>query len=121
MSQLQIALKTEKQKFGSYPLPGDAFQIVNSGSANVVAHQGFLNGKVATNEISKYPTDPASLRPYAYSTTKNRLAFQIGMLLEEGKGRAFLDGDYKSVAMNVLPSIVLALSAASGSQVEIAD
>ena len=121
MSQLKISLKTEKQKSGAYPMPGSTFRIANSGAENPVANQGFLNSEVATNEISKYPTDPLTQKPYAYSTVKNRQAFQIGMTLEEGDGRALLEGDYKSVSVNVLPSIMLAIAASAGSSAEIAD
>lgn len=122
MDRLKIALKSEKQKTGAYPAPGDAFQLINSGAANVAAYQGFFNEKVANNEITKYPTDPETGTHYPYSTTKNRQAFQLATVVEDADPwKAYVEGDYKSVAMNVLPSLMLAMNGPAGSQVEIAD
>lgn len=122
VDQLKMSLKSEKQKTGAYPKPGDAFVIVNSGSANVAAYQGFFNSNVAINDLAKYPADPLTKTSYSYSTTKNRQSFQIGTVVEDSEPwKSYLDGDYKTVCKNVLPSLVLATSGAVDSQVEIAD
>jgi len=122
IDQLKITLKSEKQKSGAYPKPGDAFLIVSSGSANVAAYQGYLNSKVAINDFTKYPEDPLTKKNYPYSTTKNRQAFQLATVTEDvDPWKAYVDGDYKTVAKNVLPSIVLAMTGAENAQIEISD
>lgn len=115
-------LKSEKQKTGAYPKPGSAFLIVNSGSANVAAYQGRMDPQVAINDLTKYPQDPLTKLHYPYSTTKNRQAFQLAAITEDADPwKAYVDGDYKTVAKSVLPSIVLAMSGSEGSFVEIGD
>lgn len=95
---------------------------MNSGSANVAAYQGYMNSQVAINDLTKYPEDPLTKNNYPYSTTKNRQAFQLATVVEDSDPwKAYVDGDYKTVAKNVLPSIVVAMSGSEGSFVEIGD
>lgn len=117
-----MALKSEKQKTGAYPRPGDAFTIINTAPSHVAAYQGFFNSKVAINDLTKYPEDPLTKKNYPYSTTKNRQAFQLATVMEDVEPKkAYVDGDYKTVAKTVLPSIILAMTGSEGSLVEIGD
>lgn len=117
-----MALKSEKQKTGTYPRPGDAFTIISSGASNVAAYQGFFNSKVAINDLTKYPQDPLTKKHYSYSTTKNRQAFQLATVTEDVEPwKAYVEGDYKTVAKTVMPSIILAMTGAEGDQVEISE
>lgn len=96
--------------------------IVNSGSGNVAAYQGFMNPKVAINDLTKYPEDPLAKNNYPYATTKNRQAFQLATVTEDANPWiAYVDGDYKTVAKQILPSIILAMTGAENAQVEIGD
>jgi prepilin-type N-terminal cleavage/methylation domain-containing protein len=118
---LKVLLKSEKQRVGAYPLPGNLFNIVNSGSANVVAKQGVFNTDVPMNNLTKYPKDPTTMGHYPYSISKNRQSYQFFTVLETASTNlsAYVDGDYKVVAKNVLPSLLLAVSVAPGSTIEI--
>jgi hypothetical protein len=54
--------------------------------------------------------DPDLDTPYIYSTTRNKQEYQIAMSLENNDSPiALLQGSYKSVSKNILPTIVLAL------------
>jgi prepilin-type N-terminal cleavage/methylation domain-containing protein len=120
INQMKMLLKSERQKTGSYPVPGSAFWIVNSGTGNPVAEQGTMDTTVAINGLSRYPQDPVTNTYYPYSVTKNLQAFQIATVVEASfPPSAYVDGDYKSVAVNVLPSLLLAMTGAAGSNVEI--
>jgi len=101
----QIAL--HKKQRGSYPLPGDTFEIHNRWE--VVAYQWFMNNKVALTTANSIPKDPDIDRFYTYSTSTNRQEYEIALSLENNEDPyAIVDGSYKSVAKNILPSLVLA-------------
>lgn len=122
LSQLKMTLKSEKQKVGVYPTPGSNFEIVHFGTSNIVAYQGFFDPLTAVNDSSKYPKDPTTGGYYPYSTTKNGQWFQLATINESANPMtAYLDGDYKSVAPDILPSLMLAISTSTGSYVEIGD
>lgn len=81
-----------------------------------------MNSRVAINDLTKYPEDPLTKKNYPYSTTKNRQAFQIATVTEDVEPwKAYVDGDYKTVAKQILPSIILAMTGAENAQVEIGD
>jgi len=112
MWNLKMSLKNHKLKNWSYPVPGNFFDITNSW---VIIKQWFLNENVYTQEIIKKPTDPlVKTRYYTYSITNNKLFFQIAMSLEDNLSkndydmRAYVDGDYQSLNIDFIPSIVFA-------------
>ncbi|MDD2487197.1 MAG: LamG domain-containing protein [Candidatus Gracilibacteria bacterium] len=119
MANIKVALTSSKQKTGSFPYPSENFSIMNSGSLNIEAYQGILDENVSLNTIKEIPKDPRINIYYPYSIVKNKQDFQIGMTLENnGKNIAYVDGTYKTVAKNVFPSLLLAVSG-SGQQFEI--
>jgi hypothetical protein len=106
VGEMKIALRTSKQRSGSYPKPGDASNITYSGSG--IAYQGLFNQSLAINTISQIPTDPKlTNKYYSYSTTWNRQNFQIGLSMEQEGGTwySYVDGDYRPVAKTILPSL----------------
>lgn len=118
MAKLKSSLKLYKSKRWIYPLPWDYFNITNSWF--IIAQQWFLNDWVALSTLDKIPYDPESKTPYVYSTTLSKLEFQIAMTMENWDFPiALLDWDYKSVSKNILPTIVLALTATWWTNVEI--
>ncbi|QFR39515.1 prepilin-type N-terminal cleavage/methylation domain-containing protein [Candidatus Gracilibacteria bacterium 28_42_T64] len=109
LAKVSSALKIYKQKRGFYADPGDSFTITNSGT--VVINQGKLNENVFLNTLDKLPSDPKNGESYFYSTTVNKQEFQIAGTLENGDNNiSLLDGNYKSVSSNVLPTIILAIT-----------
>lgn len=77
---------------------------------------------MAINDLTKYPEDPLTRKNYPYSTTKNRQSFQLATIMEDVEPwKAYVDGDYKTVAKTVLPSIMLAMTGSEGSLVEIGE
>jgi len=106
MWNIKISLRTSKQRTGSYPTPGNKYSITNSWV--IIAYQGWFDQSLAISTLSQIPKDPrVDNQYYAYSTTSSRQQFQIGMIKEDDTGLiAYVDGDYKTVAKNVLPSIL---------------
>mgnify|MGYP004001465769 CR=1 FL=1 len=105
--EIRTALKLYKQKRWAYPMPGQKFNITNTGM--IVAYQWLFNEKVTLNSMDEIPKDPFTERDYFYSTTKNRQEFQISLTLENWEFPiALLSWDYKTVSYLVLPSIILA-------------
>ncbi|MFA5917260.1 MAG: fibrinogen-like YCDxxxxGGGW domain-containing protein [Candidatus Gracilibacteria bacterium] len=118
LSLVNNALESFKQKRGSYPIPGNNYNITNNGY--IVALQGKLDENIILSTIDKIPKDPFINIPYIYSVTKNNKEFQLSATLENnGVKKALLVGDYKVVSKNILPTIILALSGTG--DVEIAD
>lgn len=102
------SLKVYRQKRGAYPLPWDRFGLKN-GATLVVARQWKLNKWVSLDTLDKLPVDPYSKSYYSYSVTANRQEFQLAWTLENaGRPTALLQGTYKTVTKNNLPSIMLA-------------
>ncbi|MDD4151931.1 MAG: prepilin-type N-terminal cleavage/methylation domain-containing protein, partial [Candidatus Gracilibacteria bacterium] len=124
LGNLLISLKNHKLKTGVYPLPGDYFNIVNSGSSNVVAYQGFMNDKVYSTELQTKPTDPDYKIPYFYSVNSNKNYYQLRATLiaedDTQKDKAYLVGDYATVSKDILPTLILAISTGATNNVEIA-
>ena len=107
LASVSSQLKLYKKARGAYPLPGDAFNILNRW--RIVANQWVLNEDVTLTTLDKIPYDPSLERPYIYSTTRNKQEFQLALTLESAdSGHALVEWDYKSVSKNVLPTIVLA-------------
>ena len=107
MWEIKTALKLYKQKRWAYPIPGDKFNLTNN--SNVVAYQWFLSEDVTLSTMDKIPKDPYTNKYYFYSITPNKQEAQVALTLENWDFPvAMLDGDYKTVSENVLPSILLA-------------
>lgn len=119
ISEISSALKLYKQKrWWIYPYPWDSFNIINN--TTVVAMQWLLNNNVSLSTLDNVPLDPYIEIPYHYSTTKNRQEFQIALSLENQETNlALLNWDFKTVSVNVLPTIMLAID--SSTDVEIHD
>jgi len=111
IASVKSALKQYKQNRGNYPIPspGENFNIL-VGASNPVAIQWKLDNKTTLSTLDNIPTDPKEKDiNYLYSTTINRQEFQIAATLENGDTEiALLDGDYSSVAKNILPTIMIA-------------
>lgn len=118
IADMESRLKLYKQKRWAYPTPGNSFEITNQWI--VVAKQGKLNNNVSLSTASSIPEDPLIKVPYNYSITHNKQEFELALTLENaGNPIAVLEGDYKSVSKNVLPTISLAIE--SPNPIEIHD
>ena len=107
ISALRSELSLYKRERWAYPFPGDHFSITNRGLE--VAYQWYMNRNVALSTAEKLPYDPLLNIPYVYSTTVNRQEYELAATLEnKGSQKALVWWDYKSVAKNVLPHIILA-------------
>lgn len=112
MWNIKMALKNHKFKNGSYPIPGKAFNITNSG---VIIKQWYFDDETYTQEIVKKPVDPfVKKQNYFYSITNNKLSFQIAMSLEDKNlhndslMKAYVDWDYQTLNDSFIPSLVFA-------------
>lgn len=112
MWNLKISLKNHKLKNGLYPIPWNSFDITNSWT---IIKQWLLNQDVYSMEIDKKPTDPLIKgQYYFYSTTFNKLFFQIAMSIEidddtnENGLIAYVDWDYQTLNDNFVPSLIFA-------------
>lgn len=113
ISALWSELKLYKRQRWAYPLPGDYFPIHNTWAIDV-AYQGFMNNNVNLSTADSLPLDPELEIPYVYSITRNKQEYQITASMEnDGSPYAFVWWDYKSIAINVLPSILLAIDSNS--------
>ncbi len=111
-ANIQAAMKLYKKERWAYPRPGAAFNIVNGNVTNIVAYQGKLDTTVSLSTLDRLPIDPKTKQTFVYSTTKSRWEYQIAGTLENGdQPKAIVQWDYKSVARNILPTIVLAADA----------
>ncbi len=118
ISLISSSLKLYKQRRGLYPTSWDYFNVTNSWK--VVAMQWFLNTSVALSTLDEVPLDPYLEIPYFYSTTSNKQEFQVALSVEnQWDYKALLKWDYKTVSINVLPTILLAIK--SSTWVEIHD
>ena len=107
ISALGSQLNLYKKQRWAYPVPGNNFEIHNRWG--IVAYQWYMNNSVTLSTADKLPTDPDLEIPYIYATTKNRQEHQLALSLENsGSPYAILLWDYKSVAKNILPNIILA-------------
>ncbi len=118
IATIEKALHEYKKDKGKYPLPWNSFNITYSWS--IVALQWELNLDVRLTTLKSIPVDPLSWKYYSYSTTRNAKQFQLASTLESSwKNKTFLSWDYKSVAKTILPNIILAISAAEWTNIEI--
>jgi prepilin-type N-terminal cleavage/methylation domain-containing protein len=117
-ANLKTNLKLTKQRFHAYP----KFQAASSGSLLYLlrignlgvftgAIQGYLDESVTITNQSSIPRDPRTQGEYGYAYTPSRQEYQIATTLDSDDGilKAYVDGDYKTVAPTVLPTLFLAL------------
>lgn len=118
LAQMWSALKVYKQKRWYFPNPWDYFNLTFRWE--VVVNQWLFNSNVRLNTIDKLPLDPKTKSAYAYSITKNAQEYELSTTLENtDEPIAILNWSYKSVSKNILPTIILAISANQGTNVEI--
>ena len=107
LAKVASSLKLYKQQRWSYPLPWDTYNITNSWA--IVVLQWELNRDVALSTLDKLPLDPYAKIPYSYSVTYNKQEYQLALSYENGDFPiTWLEWDYKSVSINILPNIILA-------------
>ncbi|EKD44773.1 MAG: hypothetical protein ACD_71C00010G0005, partial [uncultured bacterium (gcode 4)] len=105
---LKIDLKTHKQKEWAYPLPVNSFTLTNSG---VVAYQWVLSDAIISNVLKNISKDPKTRNWYTYWVNSNRQQFQIALTKENQDSlRSVVEGDYKSVAKDLFPTLLVAYS-----------
>lgn len=111
ISKLSSELKLYKRQRWAYPMPWDNFEIRN-GTGAVNAYQWRMNNNVSLTTADSLPRDPELDIPYFYSVTRNKQEYQLAASIEnDGNPYAYLVWDYKSVAKNVLPNIMIASNA----------
>ena len=107
IAKLSSALTLYHQKRGVFPNPGSSFNLLNNGVA--VASQWKMDKSVPLSTIDSLVYDPKNENSYSYSITTNKQEFQIAGTLENGDNpKAILDGNYTSVSVDILPTIMLA-------------
>lgn len=116
IAALSSQLKLYKRQRWAYTFPWSYYEIHNRWQ--VVAYQWYMDNSVSLSTAEKLPLDPKLEIPYFFSTTRNRQEFQLALSLENAETPyAIVDGDYKSVAKNVLPNIVLAREGSSNFEI----
>ena len=108
---ISSAMKSYKLNKWSYPIPANYFPITYSWTSDneTVAWQGKLTKDMGLSTLDKIPYDPKLEKEYTYSFTKNRQEYEIAGTLENGDNPiALLVGSYKSVAKDILPTIIVA-------------
>jgi prepilin-type N-terminal cleavage/methylation domain-containing protein len=107
LAQIKSSMKLYKQQKWVYPAPWDNFSIFSWSTA--VAYQWKLNEKVTLSTLDDLPLDPDLEIPYLYSVTTNRKEMQVAGTLENWDNpQAIVVWDYKTVSINVLPTIMVA-------------
>lgn len=107
IANLSSGLNTYKKNKGVLPIPANNFILTNSWTELVM--QGKLSNDISLSSLNTIPFDPALKIPYLYWTTKNRWEFQLATTLENNWNPiANLEGNYTSVAKNILPSLLIA-------------
>ena len=119
ISTLWSQLSLYKRERWAYPFPWDKFNLVND--TIIVWYQWEMNTKVSlTTASANLPVDPKLKIPYFYSTTRNRQEYQIAASAENSDNpNTILQWDYRSVAKNVLPNIILALDTTSDADISL--
>ena len=106
-AKIKSSLKSYKQQMGLYPIPWNNFTI--STWATTLAYQWKLNQDVTLSTLDDLPIDPELNIPFLYSVTHNKMEMQIAGTLENGDNpKVLLVWDYKTVSVNVLPTIMVA-------------
>ena len=119
LAQIWSALKVYKQKRGYYSLPGEKSDIVYDNS-NSLAYLGKFDTNVRLNTLDRLVMDPKTNEPYMYSIVTNKQEYEMAATLEnEWREIALVNWTYKSVSVNILPSLLIATWATEWSSLEI--
>jgi hypothetical protein len=79
-----------------------------------MVYQGTMTSAIISNVLKNIPRDPKTTLWYWYSTTTNRQQFQMALTLENNSApKALVKGDYRSVAKNLFPTLLLAVTGAT--------
>lgn len=109
IAKLSSALSLSQQKKWALPIPGDNFDLTATGTT--LAIQGTLNENVGLDTIDELVLDPKLKTPYTYSITANKQEFQVAGTLENSDNpRSIVKWKYKTVSINLLPTLVLAVN-----------
>lgn len=109
LTSISSSLKLYKQRRGSLPLPWSNYSITYNGVP--VATQGKLDNTVTLSTLDKLPLDPLIKSPYIFSITPTKQEYQIWATLENnGNNIAYIEGIYKTVSRDNLPTLLLALA-----------
>lgn len=120
LSQISSALKVYKQTRWYYAMPWEFFNVTYYWEP--VVYQWFFDTNVRISSLDRLPMDPRTKWPYTYSTTKNAQEFELSATLEnQDKPIAIVNWTYKSVSINILPSILLAIERDSWENAEIVE
>lgn len=104
---LSSQLSLYKRERWAYPFPGDRFSLLN-GTSEIV-FQWRMDKTVALSTASNLPLDPELDIPYFYSVTRNRQEYQLAASIENNWDPfTHLLWDYKSIAREILPNIIIA-------------
>lgn len=116
MAKISAALDLYKQKKWVLPNPWNSFNIQNNGTT--VAKQWLLDENVLLSTLQNLPKDPYVDVSYRYSISANKQEYQVSATLENlDNPFALLQGSYKTVAKNVLPTITLAVSGTGNTEI----
>lgn len=108
LSTISSSLKLYKQKRWVHPLPWANYSLTLTWV--IVALQWKMDGSVTLSTLEKLPYDPSLKIPYMYSITQNKSEYLLAVTLENnGNPIAYVEGNYKSVARDSLPSILVAI------------
>jgi len=106
-SEIWAWLKQYKLKKSVFVIPENYFKITNSGTT--VAWQWLLWKNSWLSTLDEIPYDPKINRAYSYSIMANKKEYELAGTLENGWNPiSILIWNYKSVAKNVLPTIMFA-------------
>lgn len=108
ISVITIWLENHKTKNWALPTPWNKQDITNSWT---IINQWFFDKDVSTLEITNIPTDPLVKNYYNYSTTENKLFYQLWTSIEiehtELWWKAFINWNYKQIHKSI-PSLIIA-------------
>lgn len=117
---LSSSLRLNKQEKWAFPRPWKSFTLSYKTRENILANQWKMDSDVILSNMDKLPMDPKTELPYTYSTTKNRQEYQIAYTIENSDiPKAMVEWNYKTVSVNILPSIVLAVEGTAWADVDI--
>ncbi len=109
ISKISSELKLYKRQRWAYPVPWDNFELRN-GSTAVVGYQWYMNNKVSLSTADSLSLDPELDLPYSYSVTRTKQEYQLAASMEnDWSPYAYVAWDYRSIARNLLPNILLAI------------
>lgn len=108
ISVITIWLETHKTKNWFLPTPWNKQDITNSW---VIINQWFFDKDISILEITNIPKDPLVKNYYNYSTTQNKLFYQLWTSMEIEQTdiwfKSYINWNYKQIHKNI-PSLIIA-------------